>query len=142
MDYDQLTREFMKDSLLKKQPFRPVMELSRGEMGTMLYLVFEKDGAFVGEISHRLNLTTGRMATVIKHLEKKAYIIKKQATCDRRKTIISVTQKGRDFVDKHSKLVYQRIHNILKFLGEEDALNYVRINKRLINEFDPNKIYD
>jgi len=142
MDFEKLTKKFMKDSLLKKQPFQPVMELSRGEIGTLLFLVFEKDGAFVGEISDRLSLTSGRMATVIKHLERKQYILKKQAKNDRRKMIINVTQKGRDFVEKHGKMVHDRIYNILKFLGEEDAMNYVRINKRLISEFDPNKQYD
>ncbi|MFA7075432.1 MAG: MarR family winged helix-turn-helix transcriptional regulator [Candidatus Izemoplasmatales bacterium] len=141
MDYKALTKEFLDDMFLKKPPYKKVLELSKGELGTLLYLVKENDDAVVGDISKRLGLTSGRMASVLKRLESKEFIVKKRSIGDKRVTIVSSTKKGQDFVNNHGKEVFDRIHNLLRFLGEEDALAYVRINKRLHNEFDQNKSY-
>ncbi|MFA7107143.1 MAG: transcriptional regulator [Candidatus Izemoplasmatales bacterium] len=141
MDYKKLTKEFMDDMFLKKSPYRKAFELSKGELGTLLYLVVENDNAVVGDISKRLNLTSGRMASVLRSLESKGYIIKKPSLIDKRITIVSPTQKGRDFVENHGEKVFSHIYNMLKFLGDDDAKAYVRINKRLNNDYDPEKEY-
>ncbi len=141
MDYIKLTKEFMDDMFLKDMAFRPVIDLSKGEMATMLYLVVENDHAIAGDISKRLSLTSGRMASVLKSLEKKGLIEKSKSHTDKRQTIVSVTQKGRAMMDSHGKKVFKRTINVLKFLGEEDAKTFVRIMKRLNNEFDPNQTY-
>lgn len=141
MNYDDLTREFMRKTFLHKPPYRPMISLSRGEMGTLLYLVVENDHRAAGDIASRIELSTGRMASVLKSLERKGYITKSKAKDDKRKTIVSSTKKGQDFVYEHSELVYNHIRNLLRFLGEEDAKHFVRINVRLGNEFDPDKKY-
>jgi len=141
MDFKALTKELMDVMFLRDVVFRPVVDLSKGEMGTMLYLVIENDHAIVGDISKRLNLTSGRMASILKSLEKKDLIIKDQCETDKRQTIVSSTPKGQRLVEEHSKEVFSKTLNMLKFLGEEDAKAFIRINKRLNNEFDPNKAY-
>lgn len=141
MDYKELTKEFMDDMFLKKPPFKHVLDLSRGEMGTMLYLVVENDKAIVGDISNRLELSSGRMASIIKGLEKKGYITKSKSEVDKRKMIVSPTEKGRKLIKEHGETVFNRIYHLLRFLGEEDAKHYVRINKRLNKEFNPNQDY-
>lgn len=141
MNYEQLAKEFMDDMFLKKPPFKPVLSLSQGEMGTMLYLVVEKDHSNAGEIASRVNLTSGRMASVLNSLEKKGYITKHKNEEDKRQVIVSTTKEGRTLINKHGKEVHSRIVNLLKFLGEKDALEFVRIQKRLNNDFDASKEY-
>lgn len=141
MNYDELTKEFMRKTFLSKPPYRPMLSLSRGEMGTLLFLVKAHDHSSAGDIADRICLTSGRMASVLKSLERKELIIKKKDEDDKRKTIVSSTKKGQDLVHEHSQKVYEHIHNLLRFLGEEDAKNFVRINVMLSNEFDPQKKY-
>lgn len=141
MDYDKLTKEFMDDNFLKRPPFKPMFSLSQGEMGTLLYLVIEKDHSLVGEISKRVGLTSGRMASVLNSLEKKGYLTRKKCEKDKRQIIVSSTKEGQDLIHEHGKIVFDRINNLLRFLGDEDAVEFVRINKRLNNEFDPEKTY-
>lgn len=141
MNYDKLTKELLDDMFLKRPPARPIFDLSKGEMGTMLYLVKENDHAVAGDISKRVQLTSGRMASVLKSLEKKGLITKRQCEKDKRQTIVSATDKGRDIVEEHSKHVFEHVKNMLKFLGDEDAETYVKINKRIYSNFDPNKKY-
>lgn len=140
LDYKALTKEFMDDMFLKKHPFKKALDLSKGELGTMLYLVVENDHAIVGDISKRLDLTSGRMASVLKRLEKKGYITKKKSTRDKRVIIVSSTEEGRRLVETHGNEVFEKIENLLRFLGD-DALTYVRLHKRINNDFDPSKQY-
>lgn len=142
MNYDTLTEEFMKATFLKRPMMKKVNDLSRGEIGTMLFLGVEKDNALAGEISARLNLTSGRLASVLKSLVKKEYITRRKCENDGRQTIVSLTEKGREFITEDKKIVFDRIKNMFLFLGEEDAKAFVRINVRLINEFNEDENYD
>merc|ERR1711879_419633 len=127
MNYDELAREFMKKTFLNKPPYRPMLSLSRGEMGTLLYLVVESDNRTAGDIANRIGLSTGRMASVLNSLEQKECIIRNKAEDDKRKTIVSSTKKGQDLVHEHSDLVHKHITNMLRFLGNEDAKHFVRV---------------
>jgi DNA-binding MarR family transcriptional regulator len=141
VDYEQLTKDFMESMFLRDAAFRPIIDLSKGEMATMLYLVIENDHAIVGDIANRIALSSGRMAAVLKSLEKKELILKKQCREDRRQTIVSSTIKGQKLVKNHSEMVFGITLNLLKFLGDEDATAFVRINKRINEDFDVNKNY-
>lgn len=46
-------------------------EFSRGEMGILVYLTFKKDGVTSGQLSEALFVSTGRIATALKGLEKR-----------------------------------------------------------------------
>lgn len=141
MIFDELTKEFLDAVFLKEPPFKPIVELSQGEMATMLYLVLEKDYEPVGSILKRLSLTSGRMANVLKSLELKGFITKMKSRDDKRVFIVSSTKKGKDFVYEQHKNIFDHTKNIFKFLGVDDAKNYIRITKRLNDEFDSNKKY-
>lgn len=141
MDYEKLTRELMESMFLKDSALRPMINLSKGEMATMLYLVIESDYAIVGDIASRINLSSGRMAAVLKSLEKKGLIQKKHSDEDRRKIIVFSTPNGQKLVKDHSQIVFHRMLNLLKFLGDEDARHYVRINKRINSAFNVDEKY-
>lgn len=136
MDYDKLTEEFMRETFLRKPPYRPMLNLSRGEMGTLLFLVKGHDHQSAGEIASRIDLTSGRMASLLKSLERKGLVTKKKDENDKRKTIVSSTKEGQATVYEHTKLVFNHINKLLRFLGEEDAKHFVRINTKLSKEFN------
>jgi|AntAceMinimDraft_18_1070375.scaffolds.fasta_scaffold00541_16 DNA-binding MarR family transcriptional regulator len=141
MDYNKLTDEHMKDMFLRKPLLKKANDMSKGEIGALLYLGRENNNALAGEISARMKITSGRMASILKSLDKKGYISKRKGKEDCRQTIVSITVEGQDFLEKDRKLIFSSIRNLLVFLGEEDAKNYVRINKRLVEKFDKEKEY-
>jgi DNA-binding MarR family transcriptional regulator len=141
MNYDKLTEEYMDSTFLKKPIFHRIGELSRGEIGTLLYLDFEKNNALAGEISARLDLTSGRLASVLKSLVKKGYIMRRKSENDGRQTIVSITDKGHEYVLKDKEIVFGSMKRMFMFLGEHDANEFVRINKRLIFDFKKDDIY-
>lgn len=140
--FDDLTKELMSIQLLKEPPMKKFNALSKGEMGTLLYLKFEKNNVLAGDISKRLKLTTGRTAIILKSLEKKGFITKIKGQNDCRRTYVSITDAGVEFVRKDGEVVFKSIKNILTFLGEEDAKHFVRINKKLLENYDKDRDYE
>lgn len=142
MIFDELTKELMSVQFLKEPPMKKFNALSKGEIGTLLYLKFEKNNVLAGDISKRLKLTTGRTAIILKNLEKKGYINKIKGLEDCRRTFVSITDLGKEFVKKDGEEVFKSIRNILVFLGEEDARHFVRINKNLLENYDKDWDYE
>lgn len=136
MIYDELATEFLKIIFLKRRPNDPSYGLTRGEIGTLLYLRHECNNVLAGDISKRLDLTTGRMASVLKSLDHKDFIIRKKSEEDARKTIVSITKLGEEHIDNHSKETHKRLSKMLEFLGEEDAKSFVRIQRKIIEFHD------
>ena len=105
---------------------------TRGEIGILIYLHFVRDGASAGELSEYLSVSTGRIATALKGLEKKGFIIRRRDTTDKRRVIVCITDPGRKFViEGHNKGI-EMTEKYLRKLSEEEAEEFVRLVKLII----------
>lgn len=105
---------------------------SKGEIALMIY-ISNHDNVSPGQLSEVLKVGSGRVANALKNLEKKDYIIRKNANDDHRKTIIFLTEKGKNFVTKSKEEGRKNIFSIYDALGEEDSEHLLRIIEKLIN---------
>ena len=104
-------------------------------MGTenfiLAYLGEYPDNATPREISQRFNITVARVSTVLKHLETKQLITRSINPTDKRKFIFELTDLGRQKVTELSQDRYNDLIDLVEYLGEEDAKDYIRILKKL-----------
>lgn len=136
MDYRALAEELTK-YLLERPPRpkdAPRLEKDRGELMVLAYLTEFKDGATPGELAKFGDVSTARIATALKSLEKKGYIIRSVDPEDRRKVVVHITDDGKAYGNEHKQRRLNHLAVMLEFLGEEDAVHHIRIMKRL-NEF-------
>ena len=95
-----------------------VKELDKGENGILqtlfIYEEIHQKNLTPGELCAIQQLTSGRIASTLKNLEKKAFIKRMMAEDDRRKTIIKLTEKG--------KIVAKRIIDDIAVTMEERKL--------------------
>lgn len=105
---------------------------SKGEIALMIY-ISNHDNVSPGQLIEVLKVGSGRVANALKNLEKKDYIIRKNANDDHRKTIIFLTEKGKNFVTKSKEEGRKNIFSIYDALGEEDSEHLLRIIEKLIN---------
>ena len=105
---------------------------SKGEIALMIY-ISNHDNVSPGQLSEVLKVGSGRVANALKNLEKKYYIIRKNDNEDHRKTIIFLTEKGKEFVTKSKEEGRKNIFSIYDALGEEDSEHLLRIIEKLIN---------
>lgn len=120
---------------LKSQSACSISELltdfSKGEIGVLGYLTFERDQVTSGELSEKLNVTTARMSSILNALEKKGYVKRQSDLLDKRKTFIFITEKGKIIVKKTKEEVLQTIQYVISELGIEDTKEYMRLATKI-----------
>lgn len=134
MDYYALAIEMVRAIAFKHPPMEEPGQLTRGEMGILMYLYHERDGMLSGELSKALTLSTGRVATALKGLERKGYIVRRPDPTDKRRVAVFIQEKGTAFILAKQEKMLQRLEQRLRRLGEEDAKEFVRIVKRISEE--------
>ena len=134
MDYDLLAQElFFAMVEAARQPFhRDPAEFARGELNILSCLCSGQGGATSGELGGRVGLGSGRMADALKSLEEKNLIDRSGDAADRRRVIVSITDDGRTLVRDKRTLVLGQLRRTLAGLGEQDAREFVRLMKRIV----------
>lgn len=104
-----------------------------GEEGLLHYLAYKKNGVSSGYLKEQLEVGSGRMADILKRMEEKQLILRKDDPKDSRKVIVFITEQGRE----HAVLTNDRLHawyrKLQEYLGVEDSKELLRILKRLAN---------
>lgn len=109
---------------------------SRGEVGVLSYLVFDKGEATAGELSEKLNVSTARVASVLNSLESKEYVTRKVDSLDKRKTLVVITEKGKKLAISTKKEITDMLLKIIDEVGYDDIKEYVRILQKIRNVID------
>lgn len=133
MDYKALAEElFHVMTRTAKLPFqKKVDDLSHGERKILGYLTFGKNGVPSGDLSEKLDLTTPRVASALNSLAKKGYIERNRDENDKRMVIVSITESGKSYMLEEYNNLILMMQQTLEKLGEKDALEFIRIIKRI-----------
>ncbi len=134
----KLAKEEITDNLIfnfKNNPLTDFFNCCKGENGILktllLYEKLEKRTLTPGEIGNIQNLTSGRVATTLKSLEKKFYIKRTIDNNDHRKIIVKLTEKGQKVAEKIMEKIKATVQKLIEKLGEHDTKEYLRILMRL-----------
>lgn len=136
MDYNDLANEYLKVMFLMRgrNTQKQIDESLNGENFVLSY-VFERNGNVIpSDISNAMGSTSARIATILNNLEQKGFISRMIDTDDRRRIIVNLTDKGKEHVHEQNQKRIDFITNMLKYLGENDAKEYIRIMKKLVGK--------
>lgn len=110
---------------------------STGENGVLYQLYQSKDKRILaGDLARSMGLTSGRIANILKQLENKQYVVRVSGKNDRRQVNVTLTDKGKEHIEKVYRQNISDLKNQLEFLGEKDAEDYIRILRKLQHEED------
>lgn len=129
MDNLTLATDFANDLTLNKLPFIKNLDFC-GERAILAFLEQKKEVS-AGDIANFLNVSTARIAVLLKNLEKKGLIKKTTSQTDKRKTIVHLTQKGEESCKKLREKLVEKLNNFFLFLGEEDTKNFLRLTQKM-----------
>lgn len=134
MDYKQIASELIEYLIKQEQRGRIIQrklsEISQGEIAVLVFLL-QKDGINACEISQYLEVNTSRVAAILNSLCKKGYIIRVADDKDKRKIRIYITNQGRELCIQKREETVLNLSKLLEKLGEDDALEYIRIMKKV-----------
>ena len=104
-----------------------------GEEGLLHYLAYKKNGVSSGFLKEQLEVGSGRMADILKRLEEKELILRRDDPKDSRKVIVYITEQGREHAVHANERLRVWYRKLQEYLGERDSKELVRILKRLGN---------
>ena len=135
VDYKKLAKEFFyKRYQLNQINHQQMLDKSlRGEICTLLYLKDRSEFVLPGEISGEMNISSARVASILNSLESKGLLERQIDKTDRRRILVSLTQRGGEKAEEHNEIVINMIAKMLELLGEDDAKEFVRITGRIID---------
>ena len=133
MNYEAIVEEILvKVKVNAEKTISEVLnEFTKGEVGVLAYLVFEKNNVTPGELSERINVTSARIASILNSLENKKYIKRNVNDTDKRKILVTVTEEGKANVEEAKNKLINKISSVFEQLGEEDTKEYIRLVSKI-----------
>ena len=105
----------------------------RGESAVLSCLARADEPLLSGELADRCNLSTGRMANLLRQLEGKGLLSRQHGDDDRRKTYVQLTEAGRVEADMQLQDIFEARKSLLSYLGEQDGNELLRLLERCLD---------
>lgn len=133
MDYSELAADLLNGikSLHKVKSQKNINEAMQGETFVLNYIASRGIEVLPGEIGHEMDVSSARIATALNSLEQKGLITRRIDTNDRRRILVGITPKGKEYAEDHRQTVLRVAAQMLELLGKHDAKEYVRIMRKL-----------
>lgn len=127
----EIIQEFMEyKKSLKKLHKNVLIDLTKGEIGILNYLEYQKNDISSIELEKCLEISSAGISKTLNNLEKKELIMRKKSEEDKRKISISITIKGKELIQKHYENINKYIENLVEKLGKEDSLELIKLIKK------------
>ena len=129
MNYHEAAQQLIQTQLTYSKQLCKIADIiaSRGEDLALLLLHARNNSVYAGEFTAALGLTTGRVANLLKQLERKGYIARVPDIQDRRKIRISLAELGITCAREAYDRVLGEWELLLEGLGEHDSQQLIRI---------------
>ena len=133
MDYSDLSLELLQIiyRYYKIQTHKQLNNAMHGEAFALQFIAQNDDAVIPSDIENAMNVSSARIATLLNGLENKGLITRRIDSVDRRRTIIKLTPDGEKRAIESSRQLLMLVSEILGYLGETDAKDFVRIMGRL-----------
>lgn len=128
MDYNQAAEGFF--SFIKKKESKAILlrlnEQAQGERLVLTYLYRNNGQSIVpSEIARFIGTSTARVANILNNLEEKGLVKREISRIDRRKILVSLTDKGRRETKRSRERIIGRINRIFQEMGENRTKSFI-----------------
>lgn len=118
--------------LFRHGPHKLIGKNARGECFVLRCLARSKAPLLPSDLSEQSHASIARIAVVLNTLEKKGLISRAIDPTDRRRILVSLTNVGQEYVAVVRTQLREDMKHLLEELGEQDAREYLRITKRIL----------
>lgn len=118
-------------SCVPKNLFSKIEETQRGIGFILIYLNNAQTEVVAGDLAREMNVSTARIAALLKKMESNHLIVRYDSAQDARKTVVEMTQEGRDYLDKLREDMLRKAELLIEKLGENDLDEFLRISHKI-----------
>ena len=120
--------------------FSKVDSTNAGIKCVIKFLVEADRSVSAGEISSYMNVSTARVAVLLKKMSEKGLIVKERDPCDARKTIITISAAGKEIDRKCREEIIRLFTSVIEKVGKEKFEEFIdisgEIKKAIAEEID------
>lgn len=130
-------REEAQELLKKMHSCRPksffgkIDESQRGTGFVLVYLENADHEVNAGELAREMNVSTARIAALLKAMEKNELIERVHSTSDARQTIVRITRTGLDYAEQMREKILVKIELLIEKLGKDELEEFIRISNNI-----------
>ena len=138
MSTRQDAQEFM-EKLYTSIPrfFYSELETTQRGFGFVLSYLEQADSEVnAGDLSKKLNVSTARIAALLKKMEQSGLITRRTSPKDARRTVVEITPSGIALVDGMREQTLHKIELLLAQVSKEDLETYIRISNQIKKVMD------
>lgn len=137
MDYTALANELLsvRANLLQVPANQQLSKMVKGELFVLNYLATHEKIIHPKELSEKMVVSTARIASLLNHMEEKKLVQRYADTADNRQVVVTLTDTGRQEIQRIRAEVISHVCAMLETLGPEDAQTYIRIQKKIWSDF-------
>lgn len=111
--------------------YSKIETIQRG-FGFILNYLEQADGEVnAGDLSKKLNVSTARIAALLKRMEQNGLITRHASQEDARRIVVEITPAGIVLVDEMREQTLQKIELLLDQISREDLETYIRISRQI-----------
>ena len=89
-----------------------------------------------GDLARELNVSTARIAALLRKMEKSRLIIRYRSAVDARQTVVEMTEEGNLYVNTMKEQMLQKMELLIEKVGKEDIEEFIRISHKIKEVFD------
>ena len=126
-------QEFLKElySSIPRSFYNKLETTQRG-IGFVLNYLKHSDGEVIaGDLSKNLNVSTARIAAMLKRMEQSGLVTRHSSLEDARRTVVEITPAGIVLVDEMREQTLKRVESLLDKISKEDLDTYIRISHQI-----------
>ncbi len=116
---------------LKSGVWRQTARLTQGELLALYYLQGHDGEAHPRELSRDLSVSTARIAAMLRDMEEKGWVVRREDASDSRHTLVILTGAGREETSLRREQTLSALAGALEKLGPEDSAELIRILNRM-----------
>ncbi|MDD4370520.1 MAG: MarR family transcriptional regulator [Anaerostipes sp.] len=109
------------------QLFQKINDFDHGIIFVCIYLYCQEEEVIAGDIANEMKVSTARVATLLKKMEKRHLIRKYRSPKDARKTVVEITEEGKSFVEEKREKAISKMEHIMDEVGKEEMEVFVEI---------------
>lgn len=134
MDYESIAVELLRirAELSRTPEHQTVNEFARGEFFVLNYMMENDGSVYPKDLSREMNVSSARVAAVLNQTGRKGLTERSSDADDSRKTLVTITDRGREAVMDKKKEIFDFVVEMLREIGPEDAQELLRIKKKII----------
>ena len=123
-------------SCMPKSFYNDLDATKKGAGFILGYLLQSDDEVIAGDFSKMLNVSTARIAALLKKMEHGGLITRRNSSKDARRTVVELTPAGIAFAEEMKEQALMKVERLLNRISKEELKTFIQLSLKIREVID------